>query len=192
MSSAETPIYGAEERRQLLAVARGSIEHGLQYRAPLPVNVAEFPAKLCETGACFVTLYKGGQLRGCIGTLQACRHLVEDVAHNAFAAAFSDPRFPPVGTAETVSLDLHISVLTPAVEMHFDSEEDLLRQLIPGVDGLILQEGARRGTFLPSVWEQLPEKREFLQRLKLKAGLPVVYWSETLRVYRYRTEQFGA
>ncbi|HLF96896.1 MAG TPA: AmmeMemoRadiSam system protein A [Methylococcaceae bacterium] len=192
MSSAETPVYAAEERRQLLAVARNSIEHGLRHRAPLPVNVAEFPAKLCEKGACFVTLYKAGRLRGCIGTLQACRHLVEDVAHNAFAAAFSDPRFPPVGAAETVHLDLHISVLTPATEMHFDSEEDLLRQLVPGEDGLILQEGARRGTFLPSVWEQLPEKREFLQHLKLKAGLPVVYWSETLRVFRYRTEQFGA
>jgi AmmeMemoRadiSam system protein A len=192
MYSAESPAYGAEERRQLLAVARDSIEHGLQHRAPLPVKAEEFPEKLREKAACFVTLHRRNQLRGCIGTLQAMRLLVEDVAHNAFAAAFSDPRFPPVAATEVREIALHISVLTPAVELYFDSEEDLLRQLIPGEDGLILQEGARRGTFLPSVWEQLPERREFLQRLKLKAGLPVVYWSETLRVFRYRTEQFGA
>jgi AmmeMemoRadiSam system protein A len=190
MSSTETSAYSAEERRQLRNLAHKSIEHGLQHRAPLPLSVEDFPEKLREKAATFVTLQKHGQLRGCIGALQAVRALVEDVTCNAFAAAFSDPRFPPVAAGEIIALELHISVLTPAVEMRFDCEESLLRQIRPEEDGLILQEGARRGTFLPSVWEQLPDARDFLRHLKRKAGLPPDYWSDTLRMFRYGTEQF--
>ncbi len=130
-------------------------------------------------------------MRGCIGTLEAFRPLAEDIAHNAYAAAFQDPRFPPVDASEVDGLDIHLSLLTPAEPMSFQSEQDLLVQLRPGVDGLILAEGGRRGTFLPSVWEQLPEPAQFLEHLKLKAGLPKTYWSDSIRVFRYETEGVG-
>jgi AmmeMemoRadiSam system protein A len=139
----------------------------------------------------FVTLHLDGQLRGCIGSLEAHRPLAEDVAANAFAAAFRDPRFPPVSRAEAARLALEISVLSPAEPMHFRSEADLLAQLRPGIDGLILSDLGRRGTFLPSVWSQLPAARDFLVHLKHKAGLPADHWSATLSVERYTTESFG-
>ena len=179
-----------EERELLRKVARASIEHGLQTGRPLAVDTARYPRPLREPGASFVTLNEHGQLRGCIGSLEAIRPLVEDVAHNAYAAAYSDPRFPPLRASELPDLDLHISVLSPATPMQFDSEQDLIRQLRPGVDGLVLENGYHRGTFLPAVWESLPDPRDFLQHLKLKAGLPADYWSDTIRVSRYVTESF--
>ncbi len=114
-----------------------------------------------------------------------------DVVENAFASAFKDPRFPPLAAAEFDDLEIHISVLSPATPMMFSSEADLLRQLRPGVDGLILEDGPHRGTFLPSVWESLPQPLEFLRNLKMKAGLPADHWSDRVRVYRYQTESFG-
>ena len=146
--------------------------------------------ELKEERATFVTLTIGGALRGCIGMLEACRPLVEDVAENACAAAFDDPRFEPLSKEEFDELDIHISVLSPPEEMTFVSEKDLLERVRPGVDGLILQEGGRRGTFLPSVWEELPDKELFLMHLKMKAGLPNTYWSDSLRVFRYTAEYF--
>jgi AmmeMemoRadiSam system protein A len=113
------------------------------------------------------------------------------VAQNAYAAAFSDPRFPPLREGEFEELDIHISILSPAEAMHFTSEADLLQQLRPGEDGLVMEEGFRRGTFLPSVWEQLPTPELFLRHLKQKAGLPADYWSSTLEVSRYTTHSFG-
>lgn len=138
--------------------------------------------------ATFVTLEIGGQLRGCIGMLEAHRPLANDVAENAFSAAFRDPRFPPLSDVEFDDLEISISVLSPPEEMSFSSEKDLLDQIRPGIDGLILEEGFRKGTFLPSVWEQLSEKEAFLEHLKQKAGLPPGYWSDTLRVFRYTAE----
>jgi len=117
--------------------------------------------------------------------------LVEDVAENAWSAAFRDPRFPPLTAAELPGLGIHISVLTPPQPMHFTSEADLLRQIRPGVDGLILQDGWARGTFLPSVWESLPRVADFWTQLKHKAGLPAHHWSADLRVFRYETESFS-
>lgn len=119
--------------------------------------------------------------------LQAIRPLVKDVAENAYAAAFRDPRFPPLREAEMSDLALHISILSPSENMTFSSEDDLLSQIRAGVDGLVLQENGHRGTFLPSVWEQLPDKILFLQQLKQKAGLPANYWSDTIKVARYTT-----
>lgn len=186
MSSPES--YTPEDKRLLLNLARDSIAHGLETGRALSVAVEDFSAALQQPRATFVTLELDQRLRGCIGMLDAMRALVDDVAHNAWAAAFSDPRFPPVSRHEAEQLSIHISVLSPSQAMTFSSELDLLRQLRPGVDGLILQEGARyRGTFLPSVWESLPEPRDFLRRLKQKAGLPESYWSETLTVRRYTT-----
>lgn len=179
------------EQSQLLALARQSIVHGLETGRPLPVNLDDYPAALRQIRATFVTLERGGRLRGCIGMLEAVRPLAQDVAENAFAAAFRDPRFPPLSNGELAGLDLHISVLNPATAMSFDSEAALIAQLRPGVDGVILQEGGRRGTFLPAVWDDLPDPKQFLQHLKQKAGLPTNYWSETIKAYRYTTEMFG-
>ncbi len=140
------------------------------------------------TRATFVTLTIDAQLRGCIGTLEARRALVEDVASNAYSAAFEDPRFAPLERAEFERLDIHLSLLSAPEPIQFGSEKDLLAQIRPSLDGLVLEEGARRGTFLPSVWEQLPDPVEFLRHLKRKAGLPADYWSATLRVSRYTSE----
>ena len=177
-----------DDRAVLLRVAVDSIAHGLRAGRPLPVDVQSFSASLQPKRATFVTLEIDRRLRGCIGMLEAVRPLVQDVAENAFAAAFGDPRFPPVSAAEQVHLDIHISVLSPAEPMQFESQDDLLRQIRPGVDGLILQDGPHRGTFLPSVWDSLPDAAGFLTHLKGKAGLPADYWSDTIQVSRYTTE----
>jgi uncharacterized protein len=187
MSSTDSS-YNATEKHGLLRVARNSILYGLDEGRPLPVDVRAHSVALQEPRATFVTLQLDNNLRGCIGTLEATRALVEDVAHNAYAAAFHDPRFMPLTAAEFADLALHISVLSPPEVMRVDSEGELLLQLRAGIDGLILEDGRRRGTFLPSVWESLPEPREFLRRLKLKAGLPENYWSKTITVRRYTAE----
>jgi AmmeMemoRadiSam system protein A len=191
MSSIETVELSREQRDTLLAIAKQSIDYGLSHGRPLPVDPDDYPAPLQTLRATFVTLHESGQLRGCIGTLEAHRPLVEDVADNAFSAAFRDPRFAPVSAAERDRLALDISVLSPATPMQFASEQDLLRQLRPGIDGLVLEDGPYRGTFLPSVWEQLPEPVDFLRQLKRKAGLSVDHWSPSLKVSRYVTESFS-
>jgi len=180
-----------EDRETLLQVASDSIRHGLDTGHALGIKLADYSTALQQPGASFVTLTILRQLRGCIGMLTATRPLVEDVAENAFAAAFEDPRFAPLSTAEYDQLEYHISILNPAETMGFDSEADLLQQIRPGVDGLILEERGRRATFLPSVWESLPTASEFLQHLKRKAGLPDDYWSDSVRMQRYTVEEFG-
>ena len=182
-----------EDRKSLILVAKQAIEYALPSggRSKLEVNPREFSAALQQSRATFVTLNLRAELRGCIGTLEAHQPLVCDVAHNAHAAAFSDPRFFPVTAQEYPELDIHISILSPATPMVFSSENDLISQLQPGIDGLVLQEGIYKGTFLPSVWESLADARQFLAHLKRKAGLPIDYWSDSLQVYRYTTESFG-
>jgi AmmeMemoRadiSam system protein A len=179
------------QQQQLLDTACKSIQEGLENGRPLAVS-AEPDSPFATPGACFVTLKSNGQLRGCIGSLEAYRPLMADVAENAYAAAFRDPRFAPLTRPELDALDLSISILTPAESMTFESQEDLLGQLRPGIDGLILQDGDRRGTFLPSVWESLPEADRFLAHLKLKAGLPEDHWSDSVQVWRYETESISA
>ena len=177
-----------DQQQQLLILAKNAIQHGLTTGKTLKVDLADFPSELTVQRATFVTLQKHGQLRGCIGMLTAVRPLAEDIAENAFCAAFKDPRFPPLTAQELADLDIHLSILSPSEPMTFSSEEDLVSQIHPNIDGLILQEGHLRGTFLPSVWEQLPDPKQFLQHLKQKAGLPPNYWSNTLKIYRYATE----
>jgi AmmeMemoRadiSam system protein A len=177
-----------EHKPVLLSLARDSIRHGLTHGRPLLVDLTDYGPEFSEPRATFVTLHMESQLRGCIGSLEAHRPLAADVAHNAFAAAFRDPRFPPLSPPEFDRLELHLSLLTPAQPLIFDSETDLLGQLVVGKDGLILVEGSRRGTFLPAVWESLPDPLQFLEHLKLKAGLPRGYWSDTVQVWRYRAE----
>lgn len=186
-----TDMVNEKQKQILLALAEESIRHALGEGIAMKVNPDDYEEELRQPAACFVTLKIKGELRGCIGSLEAHRSMVEDVAHNADAAAFSDPRFPPLREDELDGLELDISLLTPAEPIHFSSEKDLLSQLRPGIDGLIIEEGYRRGTFLPSVWEQLPHPEQFLQHLKLKAGLPPNHWSENIRISRYTTQIFG-
>ncbi len=194
MSSAELQQdYPRTEQDTLLDLACISIIHGIEHGQPFRVSLDTLPPSLAAKRASFVTLNTtGGQLRGCIGSLQAYRPLAEDVSQNAWAAAFRDPRFPPLQRQELDALDIHVSVLSEAEPVAFDSEQELLDCLRPGVDGLILEDNAARGTFLPSVWDSLPDPAQFLTHLKLKAGLPADYWSDSLRVLRYTTQSFGS
>lgn len=171
----------------LLQIAQGSISSGLTNNQPLKINLDDYPKHLQQQAATFVTLNINHQLRGCIGTLTAYQPLVKDVSEHAFAAAFRDPRFPPLSKQEASSLEIHISILTPAEPIIFSSEEDLINKIEPGIDGLILESGEHKGTFLPSVWESLPQPEEFLEHLKLKAGLAKNFWSDNIKVSRYKT-----
>lgn len=180
-----------EHRALLLKLAKQSIQNGLLTNKPLPVKVEDYPPELQKKRATFVTLEINDQLRGCIGMLEAECPLVLDVVKNAFSAAFNDPRFPPLKIFEFEQLQYHISVLQPAEPMQFKSESDLVGQIRPGIDGLILEDGYHRGTFLPSVWESLPDPYDFWIHLKHKASMPSNYWSDTLRVSRYTTESFS-
>jgi AmmeMemoRadiSam system protein A len=184
-------MLDAADQQTLLQVAADSVRHGLETGNALKVAVTDYSAALQQPGASFVTLTIQRQLRGCIGMLQATRPLVEDVAQNAYSAAFEDSRFPPLNDTEYDQLEYHISILNPAESLEFDSETDLLQQLRPGVDGLILEDRGRRATFLPSVWDSLPSAADFLRHLKMKAGLEPDYWSNTLRAQRYTVEEFG-
>lgn len=168
----------------LLAAARGAIVRDLG----APCAAAPAPAWAEGDGACFVTLTvrsRGDRLRGCIGSLSPWRSLADDVIGNAVAAATRDPRFPPVSAGEVDDLRVEVSVLSAAEPIVFDSEEDLRARLRPGVDGLILSFGAQHGTFLPQVWEQLPDRAQFLDQLKVKAGLSPHWWDRRARVSRY-------
>lgn len=180
-----------EQQRQLLELARNSIEHGLQTGKALMINLADYPTALKEQKATFVTLHRNAQLRGCIGVLKAIRPLVEDIVENAFSAAFKDSRFPPLASHEFNDLDIHLLLLTPTEPIAFSSEQDLLAKLKPGIDGLVIQEGQCHGTFLPSVWEALPKPDQFMRHLKQKAGLPADYWSDKIKMYRYHTEMIS-
>lgn len=171
----------------LLDIARRSIEAGADSDLPLEVDVAAYPAPLRAVRASFVTLELDGRLRGCIGSLDARSPMVIDVAQSAFKAAYRDPRFAPVSAAERPRLDLHVSVLSPMAPISFVSEEDLIAKLRPGVDGLVLRDGRFYGTFLPDVWEGVDGPRDFLRRLKQKAGLPPDHWSATVEMLRYTT-----
>ena len=179
-------------KSQLLAIAKESVASGVSNGRPISVILSDYDTQLSLPRASFVTLHLAGQLRGCIGSLQAYRPLAQDVAENAFAAAFRDPRFSPVSFAEAQALHFHISVLSDTSPMTFSDEADLIRQIRPHIDGLVLEDDFHRGTFLPSVWEQLPDPQQFLNQLKRKAGLPADYWSDRLAVSRYTVEDFEA
>jgi AmmeMemoRadiSam system protein A len=177
----------ADERGPtLLAHARSAIARRLGLSAP----DAPHAPFLGEPGASFVTLKIERELRGCIGSLHAHRPLGEDVRANAQAAAFDDPRFPPLAIHEFESIEVEVSLLSPATPIVVRSEAELHAQLRPGIDGVTLQWGHRRGTFLPQVWETLPTPREFIAHLKRKAGLPPDFWSSDLTISRYTVDKF--
>jgi AmmeMemoRadiSam system protein A len=176
----------------LLEVAHASIEHGLRSGAALAVDPRRYPEALRAERATFVTLHRLGELRGCLGELEAIRPLVASVAHHAFAAAFRDPRFPPLTASELDGLEAHVSVLSPLEELAVRDEEDLLAVLQPGHDGLLIDDGLHRATFLPAVWESLSEPHAFLRELKRKAGVPETGWPPGLRVWRYSAQSVPA
>jgi AmmeMemoRadiSam system protein A len=146
--------------------------------------------RLKEPGAAFVTLTQDGDLRGCIGSLEAWRPLDADVRANACAAAFRDPRFAPLTRRELDGTRVEVSLLTAPEAMQFADEADALRQLRPGIDGVVLEWRGHRGTFLPQVWESLPEPKDFLAHLKGKAGLAPDFWAADVRLLRYEVRKW--
>jgi len=172
----------------LLTVARHAIKYGLSYKKVPLMELEKYSDALQRPGASFVTLKESNVLRGCIGTLEAYQPLVQDVAEHAFAAAFRDPRFSPINHIEEPVVHISISVLSPSEVMNFESENDLLSQIEVGKDGLILEYKNNKGTFLPSVWEQLPDKQDFLNHLKQKAGLAADFWNDDIKIGRYFTQ----
>ncbi len=176
-----------DERSQLLAIARQAIGYGLRNQAVQPPPLEQLPASLKIHAAVFVTLTRNKQLRGCIGSLQACEALAVAVANAAHSAAFRDPRFPGLRTNELADIAIEISVLSALQPLEVAGRDELLAVLRPGLDGLLLAEGARhQATFLPKVWQQLPSPERFLGQLLEKAGLPNDHWSSQLRLARYQ------
>jgi len=181
-------LLNKKNKRILLDLAYQSIQTGLDTDHPLNINLRDYPSELSQQRATFVTLEKNKRLRGCIGMLDAVLPLAEDICENAYSAAFKDPRFPKLEQEELAELDIHLSILSPSEEVIFTSEQDLIAQIRPNIDGLILENGLRKGTFLPSVWQSIPTSEQFLQHLKQKAGLAKNFWSDQIKVYRYTTE----
>ena len=180
------------DRRILLKVARTAILSELANDRSLLVKPKEVSPALKEIRGCFVTLHKGGSLRGCIGTIEPATSLLSCVEENAINAAFRDPRFLPITRDEIETVDIEISALTVPRIIKFDDAEGLKKQIIPGVHGVILSQGYRRSTFLPQVWEQLPQKEDFLGHLCLKGGMPRAAWREaSTRVEVYEAEYFS-
>ncbi len=170
----------------LLAIARTAIGSAFG----IPAQADESAPWLAEPGATFVTLTQDGALRGCIGSLEAHRPLLEDLKANARAAAFRDTRFAPLEENEFEHTRVEVSLLSPLHPLAFRDEQEALAQLRPGIDGVVLEYGYQRGTFLPQVWEQLPRPESFLAHLKAKAGLPADFWAEGVKLYRYTVEKW--
>jgi AmmeMemoRadiSam system protein A len=176
----------------LCDTALAAIEYGLDRGRPPDLDVADFAEELRSHGASFVTVRNAGALRGCTGTLQPTRPLVEDVSHNAWRSANEDSRFAPVRRSELPELDIHVSVLSPLSPLPVSSKAQLLRELRPGRDGLVVRDGGAVATFLPTVWEQLPSADRFVSELLAKAGLPRDHWSDTISFERYSAEELCA
>lgn len=176
----------------ILTTACQSIAVGVATRElSLPKSEGVDP-ELLVPGASFVTLEIEEHLRGCIGSLEPRRALLIDVASNAFAAAFHDPRFPPVSYQELVQLHVTVSVLSKPEPLDCENEQDCLNQLRPEIDGLIISDSNKRATFLPSVWSSLVTPSQFLTELKKKAGFAPGHWSASMQVFRYTTEHISA
>jgi AmmeMemoRadiSam system protein A len=179
-----------QERNELLRLARESIEIGLERGRLSPLPATVLPSLSIER-ATFVTLRVGAALRGCCGSIEPRFTLAEDVWRNAWASAFADPRFPALTRDEYFGLRVHVSVLAPLVRLFVAGEDELIASLRPGIDGVVLQLGASRATFLPSVWETIADPRDFIAHLKAKAGWSRTFWSPQIHIWKYETESFG-
>jgi AmmeMemoRadiSam system protein A len=183
--------HSLDERNILLNTAASSIHFGFVERRPLEVDLLKHPPRLQEFRNTFVTLYVRGEFQGCIGSMRAHTPLVQDVAKNAFSAAFQDRRGAPMSPTDLPDLKISISILSAPEPIQFLDEAELISRVRPGIDGLIVEEQGRHGTLLPSVWENIPDPGDFVRHVKLKAGLPSSYWSSSIRYMRYRTEYFS-
>lgn len=191
LPESEGPGYTLDERKQLLELARQSLQHAATSGRPPDLDLAGFPPKLRETKGCFVTLTRGARLRGCVGHLFPKTSLLQAVVDNTQSAALRDHRFPPVTSDEVASLAIEISVLTEPKPLEFSSPDDLLARLQPGRDGVVLRVRSSTATYLPQVWEKLPDKTAFLNSLSEKAGCPASAWREPgTTVLIYRVEAF--
>ena len=179
--------FSKTEEQELLNIAHQSIEHGLKNGECLKVNEAKYPAALQEPHGAFTTLKYNGALRGCKGSLEGALPLVNTVAYSAFSSAFNDLRFPPLQPGEFARLNISLSILSAKEKLTFTCEEELVEQIQPGIDGLILEYNGQKGTLLPSVWKTIPDVREFLSIVKQKAGFDRDFWAEGLQAYRYTT-----
>ena len=180
-------MQNTEEGQILLQLARAAIAKKLGFAAH------DQPRSdwLEKPGATFVTLHLHGELRGCIGSLEAKRPLIDDVQNNALASAFRDPRFAALEREEFADVVIEVSLLGKSEPIHFHDEQDAVAQLNPGKDGVILEYSLHRATFLPQVWSQLPDPQKFLARLKEKAGLSADFWSDDIRLSRYAVQEWG-
>jgi len=176
-----------QDQQQLLNIAQESIQNGLEHGKPLKIEHSEYSESLQNPGAVFITLKCSGLLRGCTGTLEAVYSLASAVAHFSYHSAFHDPRFPPLEFPELVNLSISISVLSPKEELSFTSEEDVINQIRPGTDGLVVEYSGQRGTLLPNVWDTISDKYDFFHTVKQKAGFERKFWSDGMRVFRYTT-----
>lgn len=192
MGATPSTRLDARSRAILLRTAAAAIEARLAHSGVGEPAVEGVSAELRAERASFVTLTIEGRLRGCCGTIESRCALVLDVWRNAQVSAFDDPRFPPLEAREWARVDLEISVLSPLERIEARSEAELVRQLVPGEDGLLIAWRGQRATFLPKVWEQLPHPGAFLRRLKAKAGLPADFWAEDVGIWRYGTETIAA
>jgi AmmeMemoRadiSam system protein A len=180
-----------EEQKTLLRLAREALECGVKGEHLPPLDSSVLTPRLREDGASFVTLTEGGQLRGCIGALEPYQSLAQDVREHAVAAALEDPRFPPVNAREVDRINIEVSRLTRPVPLQYSDANDLLTRLRPHVDGVILRDAFRRSTFLPQVWEKIPDPAEFLDNLCYKMGAnPDLWRKKHLEVLVYQVEEF--
>ncbi len=184
MTTAGAP---GERGTVLLGLARAALNEAFGAQSQ-PAVEADW---LARPGASFVTLKIDGELRGCIGSLEAHRPLAEDVRCNALAAAFRDPRFPSLEAGELPRVRLEVSVLSDLEPVPEVDEADLISRLRPGIDGLVLEHEGHRGTFLPAVWRQLPRPELFLRHLKRKAGLEADFWAPDVRISRYTVQSWA-
>jgi AmmeMemoRadiSam system protein A len=179
------------DRAELLKLARQALESAVSGKELPGLDLAQYPPEFAEPGATFVTLTTHGELRGCIGALEAYQPLAEDVREHAVAAALQDYRFPPVQPNELPSIEIEISRLTSPQPLQYTTPQDLVSKLRPGIDGVILKDGFRRATFLPQVWEKLPDPVDFLGNLCYKMGADFNLWQHKhLDVLTYQVEEF--
>lgn len=192
MQASPISLINEAQQQQLLQVAKDAICFGFEHSRPWRPKLNDFPGELSQDAASFVTLTKAGQLRGCIGTLEPYQPMVLDVALHAFEAAFRDHRFTPLRQEEVKELNLHVSLLSPTQQLSPGlTDEELMAQLTPLQDGLILQQGQLKAVFLPQVWEQLPNPQEFLLRLKIKGGWSEESPTELMECSTFQVQEFG-
>jgi AmmeMemoRadiSam system protein A len=187
-----TSKFSSTDKEILLKIARQAIEKTLRGEKLQPIRLDEFPGILNKSGACFVTLSRAGQLRGCVGSIVPEKALILDVQDRAISAAFADPRFPRLTLSELEDLEIEVSLLTRAIPLPYESPDDLVKKLRVGIDGVIMKKGVQRATFLPQVWEKLPDPELFLSRLCLKMGLLSDAWrKEKLEIEIYEVEKIS-